>query len=296
MTLPLNFGKRAAAGLILAMLGVAACGRDNAGPASSGEREFAATGLIVEVLDAGQVSVAHEAIPDFMPAMVMPLTLADPRDATRLRPGDRVQFTLRVGDRATRVADVVVMGRDERALAAYAAARSSPSARLRPGDVVPAFRLVDQGGTALSDADLRGHPTVLTFLFTRCPLPEFCPRVVGHFKQLQRIIAADPSLAAARLLSVSLDPEFDSPQVLTEYGRTMGADFTRWRFATGEPGQVAVLTRAFAVHTERTGPLLDHTLATALIDAEGRVVELWRGNGWTAEDVIGTLRARVRAD
>ena len=120
--------------------------------------------------------------------------------------------------------------------------------------------------------------------------------MVGHFKQLQRAIAADPSLAAVRLLSVSLDPEFDSPQVLSEYGRTMGADFTRWRFATGAPDQVVVLTRAFAVHTDRTGPLLDHTLATALIDAEGRVVELWRGTGWAAEDVLGTLRARARAN
>jgi protein SCO1/2 len=289
----LSFGTRAAAGLILAMLGLAACGRDNIGTSSSGARQFAATGLIVAVLDDGQVSVAHEAIPDFMPAMTMPLTLADPRDAGRLTPGDRVQFTLRVSDQASRAADFVVTGRDERALAAYAAARSSPSARLRPGDIVPVFRLVDQDGTGLTDEDLRGHPTVLTFLFTRCPLPEFCPRMVGHFKQLQRAIVADPLLAAVRLLSISLDPEFDSPQVLSEYGRAMGADFTRWRFATGALDQVAVLTRAFAVHTERTGPLLDHTLATALIDAEGRVVELWRGTGWTAEDVLGTLRARA---
>jgi protein SCO1/2 len=296
MTTHLNLDTRAAVGLILAMLGIAACGCDNASTASGGERQFAATGLIVAVLEGGQVSVAHEAIPDFMPAMTMPLTLADRRDAGRLRPGDRVQFTLRVSDQASRAADVVVTGRDERALAAYAAARSAPSARLRPGDVVPVFRLVDQAGTPITGEDLRGHPTVLTFLFTRCPLPEFCPRIVGHFKQLQRAIAADPSLAAVRLLSISLDPEFDSPQVLSEYGRAMGADFTRWRFATGALDQVAVLTRAFAVHTERTGPLLDHTLATALIDAEGRVVELWRGTGWTAEDVLGTLRARAPAD
>ncbi len=282
--------------LIVAMLGIAACGRDHAGTAAGAERQFAATGLIVAVLEDGQVSVAHEAIPDFMPAMTMPLKLADPREAGRLAPGDRVRFTLRVSDQATRAADFVITGRDERALAGSATARSAPSARLRPGDVVPVFRLVDQGGIPLTGDDLRGHPTVLTFLFTRCPLPEFCPRMVGHFKQLQRALAADATLAAVRLLSVSLDPEFDSPQVLSEYGRTMGADFSRWRFATGAPDQVAILTRAFAVHTERTGPLLDHTLATAFIDAEGRVVELWRGTGWAPQDVLATLRARTRAD
>jgi protein SCO1/2 len=296
MTPRLKLDTRAAAGLVIAMLGIAACGGGNDRTASGEERQFAATGLIVAILEDGQVSVAHDAIPGFMPAMTMPLTLANPRDAGRLTPGDRVQFTLRVGEQSSRAADFVVTGRDLGALTAYIAARTRSSARLRPGDAVPVFRLVDQSGATLSDEDLRGHPTVLTFLFTRCPLPEFCPLMVRHFKQLQRAIAADPSLASVRLLSISLDPEFDSPQVLAEYGRAQGADFTRWRFATGTPDQVAVLTRAFAVHTERTGALVDHTLATALIDAEGRVVELWRGNGWTVEEVLGVLRSRSRAD
>jgi protein SCO1/2 len=295
MTPRLKLDTRAAAGLVMAMLGIAACGGGNARTASGEERQFAATGLIVAILEDGQVSVAHDAIPGFMPAMTMPLTLANPRDAGRLTPGDRVQFTLRVGEQSSRAADFVVTGRDLGALTAYIAARTRSSARLRPGDAVPVFRLVDQSGATLSDEDLRGHPTVLTFLFTRCPLPEFCPLMVRHFKQLQRAIAADPSLSSVRLLSISLDPEFDSPQVLAEYGRAQGADFTRWRFGTGTPDQVAVLTRAFAVHTERTGALVDHTLATALIDAEGRVVELWRGNGWTVEEVLGALRSRSRA-
>ena len=295
MTPRVKLDTRAAAGLVMAMLGIAACGGGNAGTASGDERQFAATGLIVAILEDGQVSVAHDAIPGFMPAMTMPLTLANPRDAGRLTPGDRVQFTLRVGEQASRAADFVVTGRDLGALTAYIAARTRSSARLRPGDAVPGFRLVDQSGATLSDEDLRGHPTVLTFLFTRCPLPEFCPLMVRHFKQLQRAIAGDASLAGVRLLSISLDPEFDSPQVLAEYGRAQGADFTRWRFATGTPDQVAVLTRAFAVHTQRTGALVDHTLATALIDAEGRVVELWRGNGWTVEEVLGALRSRSRA-
>ncbi len=296
MVLHLKDNPWVAACLLLVLLGIGGCGRGTDTAAPGAERRFAATGLIVAVLEDGHVSVAHEAIPDFMPAMTMPLKLAEPRDAARLTPGDRVAFTLRVGEQGSRAADFVITGRDERALSAYTAAHSSPSARLRPGDPVPVFRLVDQDGAAISDEDLRGQPTVVTFLFTRCPLPEFCPRIVGHFKQLQRAIAADASLASVRLLSVSLDPAFDTPHVLSEYGRTMGADFRRWRFATGTADQVAVLTRAFAVHTERTGPLLDHTLATALIDAEGRVVELWRGTGWVADDVLGTLRGQVRAD
>ena len=131
---------------------------------------------------------------------------------------------------------------------------------------------------------------MLTFIFTRCPLPEFCPRIVSRLKELQKAITSDASLADVDLLAVTLDPEFDTPDVLAAYGRAAGADFSRWRFATGTTEEVAGLTRALAVHVERTGALPDHTLATALIDAEGRLGEVWRGNFWETQEVLDALR------
>src|SRR5690606_6920465 len=134
---------------------------------------FEMTGLVLESSGSGTVSIAHEAVPDFMPAMVMPFTLEDPREGDELSPGDRVSFTLRVTPSASRATNFVVTGRDMRTLGAYAAARATETRRVRPGDPVPAFKLVDQEGRTFTDADLAGDPTVLTFIFTRCPLPEF---------------------------------------------------------------------------------------------------------------------------
>jgi protein SCO1/2 len=98
-----------------------------------------------------------------------------------------------------------------------------------------------------------------------------------------------------RLLSISIDPEFDRPEILKAYGAAVGADPAIWQFATGEKTEIARISADFAVFTERNGVTLDHTLCTALIDADGRVVELWRGSGWRADEVIAALvRAAAR--
>lgn len=278
---------------VLVVLGVGFTAAVRVFPPGTADRDFAVTGVVTAIGRDGTVSVAHDDIAGFMPAMTMPFVPEDPAGIAKLRPGDRVRFTLRVGEQSSRITGIVVTGRslvvDRSALPAAA---SRVSARVRPGDHLPAFALIDQEGTPLTADDLRGQRTILTFIFTRCPMPEFCPRIMSRFRDLQRTIAADASLADVRLLGVTLDPEHDRPEVLAAYGRAAGADFSRWSFATGSPEGVDVLTRAFAVHVQRTGVLPDHTLATALIDAEGRVVEIWRGNGWETDEVLATLAAR----
>ena len=260
------------------------------------ERGYAVTGVLLALEADDVILVAHRAIPGFMPAMTMPFTLANPRDRERLSRGDVVQFTFLVGSEGSRATDLTVVGRDEATAAAYAATSAENSARLRPGDRMPAFSLVDQDGAPVSDADLVGRRTVVTFIFTRCPVPEYCPRIVGRFREIQRELAKDFSLADVRLLSVTLDPEYDTPQVLNAYGRALRADFDRWRFATGSPDQVSTLTRAFSVHVEKSGGLIDHTLATALINADGRVVEIWRGNVWETQEVLDAVTRLRRAN
>ena len=164
--------------------------------------------------------------------------------------------------------------------------------RLRRGDAVPPLSLVDQDGRTITEADLLGHATLVTFIFTRCPVPEFCPLVASRFTQVQAALASDRSLPrSARLLSVTIDPAFDTPAVLKSYAQAIGANPERWRFAGGDPDHVMRLARAFSVYVERNGALLDHTLATALIDGSGHVVEIWRGNGWKIGEIVDALRA-----
>jgi protein SCO1 len=277
------------AGLVIAGLATVSWVVLNVALPRNAGSEYPVTGVVVALEDNDTVLVAHREIAGFMPAMTMPFRFDSARDRERLSPGDVVQFTFRVGAERSQAMNVTVTGRDPATLAAYGAATARKSARLRPGDPVPAFSLVDQDGAPLSEGDLAGRPTVVTFIFTRCPVPEYCPAIAGRFRDVQRALGKDASLADVRLLSVTLDPQHDTPAVLRDYGRAMGADFARWRFATGAPEQVAALTRAFAVYTQTSGGSIDHALATALIDARGRVVEIWRGHLWETKNVLDAL-------
>jgi protein SCO1/2 len=227
-----------------------------------------------------------------MPAMTMPFTMGTGVDAGALRPGDRVRFALRVDQAASEAHSLVVTGRDEAVAAASMARPAAPASRLRRGDVVPPFTLRDQDDRDFATADLEGQLTLVTFIFTRCPLPEFCPLMVKRFREVQAEVEEDATLGErTRLLSVTLDPVFDTPQRLHAYGTAMKADFARWRFVTGTPEAIDAFAKAFAVYTEWSGASLDHTLATALIGPDGRVLEIWRGNGWKTDEVLAALRA-----
>lgn len=166
--------------------------------------------------------------------------------------------------------------------------------RLKKGDALPDFTLTDDTGKPFTAAELRGRLTVVTFMFSRCPVADFCPLMSKRFKELQREIETDQSLRNVQLRGITLDPKFDTPEVLHAYASAMGADPARWRFVTGTVEEVDRLTKAFSVHVERNGALIDHTLATALVDEEGRVTDFWRGNAWTTAEVTDALR-RVRA-
>ena len=247
-----------------------------------GSRALTVTGVVVSVRAGGEIAVAHDDIAGYMPAMTMPFKLSDSREAAGLAPGDRIRFTLRVGDTWSRAEDVTVTGRGPVPLGPP---RAPSPARLKTGDAMPAFSLVDQAGRPFTEADLAGKVTAVTFIFTRCPVPEYCPTIVTRFREIQAAIAKDAGLRpAAQLLSVTLDPEYDTPQVLAAYASAMRAD-APWRFLTGETAAVAGFAKAFAIHTERNGPLLDHTLATAVIDGRGRVRQIWRGTVWRSGEV-----------
>jgi len=262
--------------------------------ATKGE-SYNVTGVIRAPLDgSGQIRIAHEDIPGLMPAMTMKFDAAEPREAAGLKPGDRVRFVLRTQGDVWTVGDFLITGREEPAAPA-APAVASRQHRLREGDTVPDFGLLTEDAKPFSTAELRGRATVLTFVFSRCPVPAYCPAMAIRFGELQAAIRKDPALApTARLLSITLDPEFDRPAVLKSYGEAIGADPAFWRFVTGATDDVTALARAFSVYTERNGATLDHTLCTALVDRDGRVVAIWRGNGWRADEVLAALKAEIR--
>ena len=260
-----------------------------ANPATPDSRAFQVTGIVRAPVVDGRVTVAHDDIPGYMPAMTMPFTVG-PDVPPTLAPGDRVRFVLRVTQEASQAEAFTVIGRAAAEGSAMTAGRAGAASRLKKGDLVPPFTLTTATERQFTAANLAGHVTALTFIFTRCPVPEFCPLVVKRFQQLQREIESNASLAGVRLLSVTLDPAFDTPEVLSAYATAQQANPARWQFATGSTEEIARFASSFSIHVERNGPFIDHTLATAVIGRDGRVAEIWRGNGWTAAEVVDALQ------
>jgi protein SCO1/2 len=161
------------------------------------------------------------------------------------------------------------------------------AARLKEGDAMPSFRLMNQNGKKISLNAFRGKP----FVFTRCPVPNFRPRMSNNFEELQAVIKADTgTLAATRLLSITLDLGYDTPKVLGDYAAFHHADSKIWVFATGDEKKIDSLTGAFSVYRQTEGGTISHGLATALINPNGTVEKIWRGNVWAPAEVAAAIR------
>lgn len=238
--------------------------------------------------------IRHEAIPGFMPSMTMSFEIAGEPVLEDLEVGDRVEGKLEVGGPAgTRLRDLVVTvpalpGEADDAVV-------EASAVLAPGDVVPDFAMTTQAGQTLRLSDLSGHVIVLTFVYTRCPLPEFCPLQDRKFRALADRLATRPDRAAqVRLLSVSFDPEHDTPEVLSRHARLRGAIPPLWTFAVAAHPELAKIAGPLGMSYGPVQGEIVHTLNTAVIDPEGRLVRLEMGRSWTIESMMGTVLGAAR--
>ena len=163
---------------------------------------------------------------------------------------------------------------------------------LEPGEMVADALLVDQGGKPRPWSSFRGHRVALTFVYTRCPLPDFCPLMERNFEAVQQAVKANPALTDVRLLTVTMDPEFDTPAVLKPHAVDLGADPAVWTYATGAPAEVKRFAEQFGIHYEldQTNKWqIIHNLRTAVIDADGRVVKTESGNFWKPADLVADL-------
>jgi protein SCO1 len=268
-------------------------------PPSAGSREqpniriYAVRGFVRSAPNLADrtITVEHEDIPGFMPAMTMPFAFRDPQQVECLSVGEAVAFKVFVTDNDSWIAEIRPV---DPASVKVAAARPIPPParveRLKVGQPLPDFELIDQSGRPIRRQNFSGKPLLLTFIFTRCPIPNFCPLMSQNFRTLQQAVRADAALAGMNLLSISFD-ERDTPALLTEYGSRFSDDFESWRFATGLPEEIQKLTHGFAVFVQPDGATINHGLATALVDADGVIRNIWRGNGWRTDDVLVALRS-----
>jgi protein SCO1/2 len=243
----------------------------------------------------GEVTLNHEAIPGFMDAMTMPYKLKDPSILGELHPGDVLTADVLVSQDAD--ADVLL---DHIVVVAQGKPDYKPTVFYHvpaQGDMVPDFKLRNQDGRSIHLGQFKGKALLLTFIYTRCPLPDFCPRVTHNFALLDKQLAANPALhAKTHLLSVSFDPEHDTPERLRAYGATyIGSDaksaFADWDFAVPEKPVLLEMAKFFDVGiTYGPDAAITHTLSTTLIGPDGKVVNFYPGNEWTPDQVLADMK------
>ena len=289
------------AALILSLLTIApaiGCHHAEANSASAETQQFKSYplhGRIVSTNPAtGEVTIDHHAIPGFMDAMTMPYKLRDNRIIGELHPGDIVNADVLVSqtaDAAVFVDHFVVVGQakpDYRPAVQYHVPET--------GDQVPDFRLVNEDGKPIHLTQFHGKALLLTFIYTKCPLPDFCPRVTHDFAVIEKSLAASPSLyAKTHLLCASFDPEGDTPARLKSYGETyMGSmapkAFSHWDFAVSSKKELQPMAEWFDIGlTNEADGTITHTLSTTLIGPDGKVVRFYPGNDWTPEQVLSDV-------
>ncbi len=269
--------------------------------AKSDQRTFTLQGQVLSVESSTKVQVKHEEIKGLMPAMTMPYEVRDGKLLEGLAPGDLINATLVVESNAAYLAAIRKVGSAalEKPPADQAPARSASSGfeLLKPGDAVPEGRFVDQDGRPRDFKSFAGHPVVVTFMYTKCPMPTFCPFLDRNFAAIQRSLQTDPAVSAlkgrVRLVSISFDPATDTPAVLKQHASTLGADPRIWTFLTGDRDEIDKFASRFGVQVARsvTDPLgITHNLRTAIVDAEGRLVTTYTGNEWSPEQLLADLK------
>lgn len=259
-------------------------------------RQYELTGQILEVrADRSELVIKHDDIKNFMPGMTMPFKVRPSSLLAERRSGELITATLVVEEVDAYLSTITKTG--EAPLPEGPPVAETPKT-LQPGDPVPEAALVNQDGAPTFVSSLKGRPYAVTFVYTRCPIPDFCPLMDRHFKVVQEAIKTTPALANARLVSVTLDPAYDTPAVLKPYAKRLAADPSRWMFLTGEPAAVAAFGEQFGLYVEHdksTEIDIIHNLRTAVVGLDGRIVALHNGNTWTPAELIADLTKAAAA-
>lgn len=302
LPLPVRRFLPASAALSL-VLGVAACRRAEAPPAPAApaapvapaETRYPLRGEVVEAnRERNVLVVTHEEIRGYMPRMTMEFRVSA-GDLANARPGQRIRAEMveRAGeyhlekiwpDDARTDQELAASAR---ALAQDTAMRGRAVYR-EVGEQLPDFTLLDQEGRSVSVNRFRGRRVVLNFIFTRCPVATMCPASTMKMMAIQKGLK-DAGVTGVELVSISLDPEYDTPGILKEYAAVRGIDTANFTFLTGPDAAVRHLLAQLGVIREFEGGTIKHTLATVLINEQGRIVHRVDGSAWQPSEFLSRL-------
>jgi protein SCO1 len=257
-------------------------------------QRYPVKGKVVEVaVPEKQLIVEHEDIPGYMPAMTMPFPVKDDALLKITAVGDTVTASLVIQGSRYWLEDVVVTRR------ALDATPPPPRPKAgfpetKPGESLPDVVLLNQDGRKVRLADFRGRAFALTFIYTQCPLPDYCPLMSRNFEQVEKALSADPALfGRTHLFSISFDTAHDTPEVLKRYGQAFAGTgrFMHWEFVSGSDGEIRRLGGAVGLEYDPDKGMWVHNLRTAVVGADGKLVRTIRGNDWKPDELVADLRA-----
>ncbi len=264
-------------------------------------QHFPVRGRVVAV-QGSSITLDHEAVPGFMGAMTMPYKLNDPAVASELHPGDRITATILVRKDADGFTDPML---DEVVVIAQARPDYRPVVQYHTptsGDQVPDFALLNQSNRTIHIDQFRGRLLLATFVYTRCTIADYCPRMSRNFATIDEALAKNPKLyGETHLLSISFDPAYDTPQVLRSYGGAYTGRFTKetfahWDFAAPSEKELPEVAQFFGVGiTPGESGSLYHSLSTALIDRKGRILVWYPTNEWTPDQMLAEIQKAAKA-
>ena len=273
--------------IAIAMVGaLASCSRG-----SGNEKRYDLKGKVVIVEpEKHLVTIAHEEVKGYMPGMTMPFTVPKESDLQTLAPDDEITATLVVDGAHSWLENLITTRRS-------ANPSTMPAVVIaNEGDEVPDFTLRNQDNREIRIHDYRGKALLLTFIYTRCPVPEYCTLMSDNFAQIDRQLGQDPEVyAKTHLLSISIDPSYDTPKVLRSYGaahteRYQEETFAHWEFATGTTEQVKAIAEFFGLTYFPEKDQIIHSLRTVIIDPDGKVAKIYSGNEWKPEEIVDELK------
>ncbi len=259
-------------------------------PVALWAKTFRAEGLVTHI-EPGRhsITISHRDIPGFMPAMEMPFTADEKEDLRAIKPGMRIEFDLVVDKHQMRVKKIRVIQTPPPPGSSFA---PKPWTReLQTQETVPNFSLVAQDGSAFELSSLRGRVVLIDFIYTRCPMPEACPRLSANFAYLQRHFGN-----RVDLISVTLDPKWDKPPVLDAYAKRWAADTSTWRFATGPEADVRRVAEEFGVRYWPDEDALVHSSAVGIIARDGRLAARVDGAAYPVRQLMDLVTAQLTRD
>jgi len=259
-------------------------------------KRYRVEGMVLQVNPAAQtVVVSHQAIPGFMDAMVMPFRVRREAELRGLRPGVQIDFRLVVRKGRSYLEDIRVLQGAADGVVEDQGDRivlPEPPEKVAIGAVVPDFSLTDQNGASVRLSDLRGRVVAVNFIYTRCPLPDVCPRLSANFASIQKRFA--PRLGKdLMLLSVTIDPEHDTPGELLQYAKIWKARTAAWRFLTGPVRDVQSVAGRFGMNYWPEEGLITHTSVTGVLSRDGKLVALVEGSGYRVSELGDLIEREV---